>query len=86
MRMTVSESRVSFWDASTPNSFHEMDATTVPGAVISALARTGSTTNSVNWGVTLPGKMKTQLDTLMQEHQGGSLIIGGTGDISWEKQ
>ena len=83
-RMTVSESRVSFWDASTPNTFHEMEATTVPRAVIEALSRTGTDTSIVSWGVTLPGKLKTRLDALMQAHQGGSLIIGAGGDIHWE--
>ncbi|MDJ0794702.1 MAG: hypothetical protein QNI98_10705 [Woeseiaceae bacterium] len=83
-RMTVSESRISFWDASTPNAFHEMEATTVPKPVIDALARTGTVVAGVNWGVTLPGKMKTQLDALMQEHRGGSLVIGAAGDIHWE--
>jgi hypothetical protein len=38
----------------------------------------------VSWGVTLPGKLKNQLDTLMNEHRGGSLIIGAGGDIRWE--
>ena len=38
-RMTVSESRISFWDASMPNSFHEMETSTVPAAVVVALAR-----------------------------------------------
>ncbi|MDJ0749702.1 MAG: hypothetical protein QNJ11_09485 [Woeseiaceae bacterium] len=83
-RMTVSESRITFWDASTPNAFHEMEATTVPTAVIDALARTGAPVDGVDWGVTLPGKMKSQLDALMQEHQGGSLLIGAAGDIHWE--
>jgi len=83
-RMTVSESRISFWDASTPNSFHEMEAHTVPLAVIDALGRTGVSTDAVSWGVTLPGKMKTQLDLLMQDHGGGSLIIGAGGEIHWE--
>ena len=85
-RMTVSESRISFWDASTPNTFHEMEASTVPAAVVEALARTGAATDGVGWGVTLPGKMKTQLDSLMQDHVGGSLIIGAAGDIRWEEQ
>ncbi len=85
-RMTVSESRISFWDASTPNEFHEMEASTVPRSVVDALARTGTTVDGVNWGVTLPGKMKTQLDALMREHVGGSLIIGARGDIHWESQ
>ena len=83
-RMTVSESRISFWDASVPNSFHEMETSTVPVAVIRALARTGVATDAVSWGVTLPGRMKSQLDTLMHEHRGGSLIISAGGDIHWE--
>ncbi len=41
-RMTVSESRISFWDASIPNTFHEMETATVPAAVIEALARSGT--------------------------------------------
>lgn len=83
-RMTVSESRVSFWAASTPNTFHEMESATVPGPVIDALARTGADADAVSWGVTLPGKLKTRLDALMEAHQGGSLIIGAAGDIHWE--
>jgi len=83
-RMTVSESRISFWDASIPNAFHEMESSTVPATVISALARTGIETSDVDWGVTLPGRMKSQLDGLMQEHRGGSLIIGPDGQIHWE--
>ncbi len=83
-RMTVSESRISFWDASTPNSFHEMEVATVPGPVLDALARTGTPTDVVSWGVTLPVKLKSQLDSLMHEHRGGALIIGASGDIRWE--
>jgi hypothetical protein len=83
-RMTVSESRVSFWDASTPNTFHEMETSTVPSAVIDALSRTGSDASEISWGVTLPGKMTTRLDALMRDHPGGSLIINAGGEIHWE--
>jgi len=83
-RMTVSESRISFWDASTPNTYHEMETQTVPAPVIDALTRTGTSSANVSWGVTLPGKLKTQLDELMLEHRGGSLIIVASGDIQWE--
>lgn len=83
-RMTVSESRISFWDASTPNSFHEMEVSTVPLPVVDALARTGVDTGDISWGVTLPGKLKNQLDGLMQEHRGGSLVIGSNGNIRLE--
>lgn len=83
-RMTVSESRISFWDASMPNSFHEMEPGTVPVAVTSALARSGTETVNVKWGVTLPGGMTSQLDALMAQHRGGALIIGAGGEIRWE--
>lgn len=83
-RMTVSESRISFWDASTPNSFHEMQVSTVPLPVVDALARTGADTDKISWGVTLPGKLMGQLDGLMQDHRGGSLVIGSNGDIRLE--
>jgi hypothetical protein len=83
-RMTVSESRVSFWDASIPNSFHEMESATVPAAVIDALARSGNSASAVSWGVTLPAQLKTKLDQLMLEHRGGTLIIVSNGDIRWE--
>ena len=83
-RMAVSESRISFWDASTPNTFHEMETTTVPPAVIDAHKRSGAASQDVNWGVTLPGKLKSQLDALMQAHTGGSLIISADTNIHWE--
>jgi len=83
-RMTVSKSRISFWDASLPNSFHEMDASTVPSPVVDALSRTGVDAGSISWGVTLPGKLKAQLDGLMQKHRGGSLVIETNGNIRLE--
>ena len=83
-RMTVSSSRVSFWDASIPNTFHEMEATTVPRSVVDALARSGTATESVSWGVTLPGKLRGQLDELMRNNNGGSLLIGADGQLRLE--
>ncbi len=82
--MTVSDSRISFWDASTPNSYHEMEAGTVPRPVIDALGRTGVNTAEVGWGVTLPGKLRAQLDRLMSDHSGGALVIGGDGELRLE--
>ena len=83
-RMTVSDSRISFWDASVPNSFHEMETATVPAAVIEALTRSGAAADAVSWGVTLPARLKTRLDELMLEHGGGTLIIVSGGDVRWE--
>jgi hypothetical protein len=83
-RMTVSDSRISFWDASTPNAYHEMEATTVPRAVLDALTRTGADAGSANWGVTLPGKLSAQLDSLMHQHTGGALVIHADGKLELE--
>jgi hypothetical protein len=83
-RMTVSDSRISFWDASMPNTFHEMETDTVPAAVVAALSRTAAPAQPVSWGVTLPGSMTAQLDTLMQQHEGGALVIGAGGQVHWE--
>ncbi len=84
LRMAVSESRVSFWDASAPSTFHEMEAATVPTQVIEALGRKSSTDKNVDWGVTLPGEMRSQLDTLMRDHSGGALVIGKNGGLRLE--
>jgi len=83
-RMKVLESRISFWDASVPNSFHEMEVSTVPLTVVDALAHTGADTDKISWGVTLPGKLTGLLDGLMRDHRGGSLVIGSNGEIRLE--
>ena len=83
-RMTVSESRISFWDASTPNAFHEMETSTVPRPVIDALARSGINTAGIDWGVTLPGQLREQLDALMRDNSGGALVIGLDGELRLE--
>lgn len=83
-RMTVADSRISFWDASAPNSYHEMEAGTVPKPVIDALGRSGVNTAGVGWGVTLPGKLREQLDDIVRGNSGGALVIGGDGDLRLE--
>ena len=83
-RMTISDNRISFWDASAPNRYHEMEAGTVPRPVVDALARAGVDTAEVDWGVTLPGKLRGQLDELMRDHSGGALVIGGDGKLRLE--
>jgi hypothetical protein len=83
-RMTVSDSRISFWDASAPNSYHEMEASTVPKPVIDALGRSGVNTAGVGWGVTLPGKLRDQLERIMRGNSGGALVIGDDGDLRLE--
>jgi hypothetical protein len=61
-----------------------METSTVPRPVIDALARTGVNTADVGWGVTLPGQLREQLDSLMRGNSGGTLVIGRDGDLRLE--
>ena len=85
LRMNVNRGALSFWAASVPNQFHEMDGATVPDNVLSALRRAGSVkTSDVKWGVTLPPNMRQQLDRFLSEFNGGGLVIGGDGSLILE--
>lgn len=85
-RMSVRASRVSFWDASQPARFHEMERSTVPTAVIDALRRTGVDPADAGWGVTLPGRLSRELEVLMREHTGGALVIDADGALRREAE
>jgi hypothetical protein len=86
LRMSVNRGSYSFWPASVPNQFHEMDAATVPADVITALRRSGSLGLSpgVKWGVTLPTQMQSQLNDYLASHTGGALVIGSDGGLRLE--
>lgn len=85
LRMNVNRGDLSFWAASLPNEFHEMDEATVPEEVLGALRRAGSVkTSDVKWGVTLPPDMRQQLNRYLSEYNEGALIIGGDGTLRRE--
>ena len=85
LRMNVNRGKFGFWAASVPNQFHEMDETTVPDEVLNALRRASSVKSSdVKWGVTLPTKMRQQLNGFLSEFEGGSLVIGADGSLRRE--
>jgi len=86
LRMNVNRGRLSFWPASIPNEFHEMDAATVPEDVVLALQRSvGLQSESLKWGVTLPPDMQDQLTRLMNDADSGALIITARGDVQLEQ-
>ncbi|MFW2403695.1 MAG: hypothetical protein ACN4GT_02935 [Gammaproteobacteria bacterium] len=87
VRMTVSGNRYSFWPASTPNQYHEMDESTVPAAVVAALRRSGLGIDGddVRWGVTLPANMRRQLDTYLSGNAGGEIVIESDGNLRLEQ-
>ena len=86
LRMSVNRGRLSFWPASIPSEFHEMDAATVPEDVMLALRRSmGLQSESVKWGVTLPSDMQVQLTHFMNTADSGTLVITALGDVQLEQ-
>jgi len=102
LRMSVNRGAVTFWPASAPNQFHEMDPGTVPADVVAALRRSGTLAPdpapapgpdpagsgpyipTIKWGVTLPTKMRRQLDGYLTEQSSGTLVIEGDGNLRLE--
>jgi hypothetical protein len=78
--MSIGEGAISFWDASVPQQFHEMDRATVPQAVLAAYRRQGGPAD-VKWGVTLPATMTRELNEFLGSSSGGQLIIAASGEI-----
>jgi hypothetical protein len=85
LRMSVNRGRLSFWPASTPNKFYEMEVSTVPEDVLAAYRRTSpENAQDVKWGVTLPTRTQQQLNDFLESADGGSLFIGANGDLRLE--
>ena len=85
LRMNVNRGRFSFWPASTPNEFHEMEVSTVPADVMDALHRSQGHHASVQWAVTLPANMQQQLNDILRSTEGGTLLIAGDGQLRLEQ-
>jgi len=86
LRMNIDNNAMTFWPASIPGQFHEMDVSTVPEPVTTAYRRSHSyRLADSKWGVTLPGKVSQQLDRYLTEYEGGSLIISAAGDLRLEQ-
>jgi hypothetical protein len=79
-RMNIDGSEISFWPASVPGQFHEMDQSTVPDEVLFAFRRSNGA-GIVKWGVTLPANMSSELNGYLANESGGSLVIAGSGQI-----
>ena len=86
VRMSIDNNDMSFWPASLPGQFHEMDVATVPDQVTAAYRRNhGNQSVDRKWGVTLPSDMSQQLNQYLAEHEGGALIISAAGDLRLER-
>jgi len=85
LRMNVNRGRFSFWPASTPNQFHEMNSSTVPHDVATALFRNhDDPAITIKWGVTLPADMQQRLDELLQTGGSGAIYIAANGQLRLE--
>lgn len=86
MRLKIESGRMDFWPSSTPGQYHEMDGSTVPAEVRHALLRSGAEfAGDQLWGVTLPPRTAAQLKQFLADSSGGTLVIGGTGDLRLEQ-
>ena len=86
LRLSVNRGRLSFWPASTPNQFFEMEADTVPADVLAAFqTRLPGAGDDVRWGVTLPNGMRQQLNEFLETGTGGALFIGADGSLRLER-
>lgn len=83
-RMQISGGRMSFWQASAPQRFHEMDITTVPSAVLDAWQRSEAA-RDLKWGVSLPAPMARDLNNYLASYDGGDLVIGRDGQLRLEQ-
>jgi len=84
-RMNINRGQMNFWPASSPEQFHEMDASTVPRPVIDAFERgNGRHGQDTQWGVTIPSGTARQLDQYLRDASGGTLIIDADGDLRLE--
>lgn len=77
-RLSFRQGSPTFWPASQPRQFHEMDESTVPTAIVAALR---GTRGEIQWGVTLPNDMRAELGRYLREHRGGTLIIERGGAL-----
>ena len=83
-RMTIESGALSFWPASAPQRFHEMDVTTVPGSVLREWRR-GRSGGEIKWGVSIPAPMARDLNDYLSRYEGGSLVIGRDGQLRMEQ-
>jgi hypothetical protein len=81
LRMSIEGEKISFWPASSPQQFHEMDRSTVPADVLASY-QVAHTMSDVKWGVTLPANMASELNGYLVNETGGSLVIAGNGRIA----
>lgn len=81
MRMNISGGEISFWPASVPVKYHEMDQSTVPDDVISKY-QINNAPNGVKWAVTLPADMSRELNSYLSSESSGALVIAGNGRIN----
>jgi len=72
-----------FVEHASPPRLHVMAPETVPASMRAAFERDAGTPAAAveTWGVTLPAPTRTQIDALMHERAGGTIVIDEHGDV-----
>lgn len=86
-RVAVNQGKLSFYPARSPTELHLMTPATVPPEMVQALRRAMVTpaSDEVTWGVTLPVSTTTQLRILIDQNDGGALVIRSDGQVNIER-
>lgn len=81
-RLAASGGRFSFHAVAAPKQIYEMTPATVPADLLRALRRRASVpTNHVTWGVVLPAMIRSDIERLMRDSNGGRLLIQSDGRV-----
>jgi hypothetical protein len=73
-----------FHTAAAPVQIYEMAASTVPRAMVDALGRDRglAVSGPVLWGVSLPPDIETRIEALIEDREGGRLVIDAGGGVT----
>ena len=76
--------RLVFLTVKTPAEIYEMEATTVPAKYIARFSRQVAALGQgqVTWGVTLPAQTANAVTRLIQNREGGALVIMPSGEVA----
>ena len=70
-----------FRRAHPPKQLYEMEPTTIPRLVNEAFARTQPSANGFTWGVSLPRRIASQIQSFIEAVDSGVLLIDRFGDV-----
>lgn len=82
-QLKMANGRLVYSVVKTPAEIYEMETTTVPARYIASFSRQVAAfgQGNVTWGVTLPGQTANAITRLIQNREGGDLVIMPRGEV-----